>query len=179
MAAQLQPGVLTYRRDALIFGLLALIVGGAMAAVIRHPGYTDAYYYFNAGQRLAQGNGLTDAAIWTYIGAPAGLPIPSHLYWMPLASLVAAGGLCSAARPSTRRKSPVCAAVRRPGAGRFRLGRRSAIAADGVAGRVLTLFSGLLCLLDDNRYVRAVRLVGALCLVTLAGPPSGNWRWFT
>jgi len=61
-----------------------------MAAVIRHPGYTDAYYYFNAGQRLAQGKGLTDAALWTYIGAPAGLPVPSHLYWMPLTSLVSA-----------------------------------------------------------------------------------------
>src|SRR5512142_510655 len=83
----------TYRRDVLVFGLLALLVGIGMAAAIQHPGYTDAYYYFNGGQRLVQGKGLTDAAIWTYIGAPAGLPIPSHMYWMPLTSLVAAGGM--------------------------------------------------------------------------------------
>jgi hypothetical protein len=82
-----------FRRDALIVALLALALGAGMAALIRNPGYTDAYYYFNAGQRLIQGKGLTDAAIWTYIGAPAGLPIPSHLYWMPLTSLVAAGGM--------------------------------------------------------------------------------------
>src|SRR5258706_7455712 len=81
------------RRDALIFGVLALVVGVAMAALLRHPGYTDAYYYYNAGQRLVQGKGLTDAALWTYIGAPAGLPTPSHLYWMPLTSLTAAAGM--------------------------------------------------------------------------------------
>src|SRR5258708_13392823 len=82
-----------YRQDAINIRPVALIVGGIMAAMLHHPGYTDAYYYFNAGQRLAQGKGLTDVALWTYIGAPAGLPIPSHLYWMPLASLVAAVGM--------------------------------------------------------------------------------------
>jgi len=67
-----------YRRDAIIIGLMGLIVGVIMAALLHHPGYTDAYYYFNAGQRLAQGKGLTDVALWTYIGAPAGLPVSSH-----------------------------------------------------------------------------------------------------
>lgn len=84
------------RRDMLLIGLAALIVGGLAAARIAAPGYTDAYYYFNGGQRLVQGNGLTDAALWTYIGTggvPEGLPVPSHLYWMPLTSFVAAGGM--------------------------------------------------------------------------------------
>src|SRR5450755_1244026 len=95
MAHHVQLGFL-YRRDVLIVGVLALVVGILMAAALRHPGYTDAYYYFNAAQRLVQGKGLTDAAVWTYLGIPptvSGLPIPSHLYWMPLASLVAALGM--------------------------------------------------------------------------------------
>ena len=81
------------RRDAAIFGLMALALGALMAATIRHPGYTDAYYYFNAGQRLVAGQGLTDVAIWTYVGDPPGLPAPAHLYWMPLPSLIAALGM--------------------------------------------------------------------------------------
>lgn len=76
--------------------VFALVVGVLMAALIQHPGYTDAYYYYNAGERLATGNGLTDAAVWTYIGLPdniRALPVPSHLYWMPLTSIVATLGI--------------------------------------------------------------------------------------
>lgn len=76
--------------------VFTLIVGVIMAALIAHPGYTDAYYYFNAGQRLIDGYGLTDAGVWTYLGLPdsvRGLPVPSHLYWMPLTSFIAAAGM--------------------------------------------------------------------------------------
>lgn len=82
-----------YRRDALRVAALALLVGGIGAALIDQPGYTDAFYYYNAAQRMARGLGMTDAAVWTYIGAPTGLPIPSHLYWQPLPSLIAFGGM--------------------------------------------------------------------------------------
>src|SRR5258708_36495087 len=85
--------MLAYRRELVIISLLALVVGVVMAIIIQHPGYTDAYYYFNAGQRLIQGKGLTDAALWTYISAPAALPVPSHLYWIPLPQRVAAGAM--------------------------------------------------------------------------------------
>jgi hypothetical protein len=80
------------RRDYVLIGLLALAFGVIMSVAVAHPGYTDAYYYFNAAERLATGRGLTDDAIFTYLGLPAegGLPMPSHLYWMPLTSLVAA-----------------------------------------------------------------------------------------
>lgn len=83
------------QRDYLLIGLLALIMGMLMAAAVQHPGYTDAYYYFNAAKRFATGQGLTDAAIFTYLGLPPAeaatpLPVPSHLYWMPLTSLIAA-----------------------------------------------------------------------------------------
>lgn len=78
------------RHELALVCVLALAWGGVLAVGIRQPGYTDAYYYFNAGQRLAQGEGLTDAYLWTYFNAPERLPAPSHTYWMPLASLVAA-----------------------------------------------------------------------------------------
>lgn len=79
------------RRDILILVVLALLWGTLLALLIRQPGYTDAYYYFNAGQRLAQGDGLTDPYVWMYINAPDSLPGPSNTYWMPLESLVIAG----------------------------------------------------------------------------------------
>ncbi|RMF53632.1 MAG: phospholipid carrier-dependent glycosyltransferase [Chloroflexota bacterium] len=82
-----------YRRDVPRVALFALLIGASAAALIDHPGYTDAFYYYNAAQRMANGLGMTDANIWTYIGAPAGLPIPSHLYWQPLSSIIAFGGL--------------------------------------------------------------------------------------
>ncbi len=81
------------RRDVLILAMMALILGALMAAAVHQPGYTDAYYYFNAAQRWVQGKGLTDAALWTYLGAPDHLPAPSHLYWMPLASVVQVLGM--------------------------------------------------------------------------------------
>ena len=60
---------------------------------VAQPGYTDAFYHFNAANRLVSGQGLTDAYLWTYISAPNNLPAPSHLYWMPLTSLIAALGM--------------------------------------------------------------------------------------
>jgi len=76
------------RRAFLVVFALALGWGALLAVAIRQPGYTDAYYYFNAAQRWVQGDGLTDAALWVYINAPDSLPGPSHTYWMPLESLV-------------------------------------------------------------------------------------------
>lgn len=79
------------RREYAAVGLIALLVGGLIALSIPGPAYTDAYYYFNAGARLAAGAGLTDPYIaLTYIGAPESLPAPSHTYWMPLTSLLVA-----------------------------------------------------------------------------------------
>ncbi len=81
------------RRDAALLAGAALVIGFLLASAFQQPGYTDAYYYFNAAQRWTQSKGLTDAALWTYLGAPAPLPVPSHLYWMPFASIVQAVGL--------------------------------------------------------------------------------------
>lgn len=74
-----------------VFALIAAFV--IVYGVVQAPGYTDVYYHFNAAQRLATGQGLTDPYVWTYIGATDDLPMPSHLYWMPLTSILASFGL--------------------------------------------------------------------------------------
>jgi len=70
--------------------LLAFVLTRGLAAV---PTYTDAYYHFNAASRLAQGEGFVDDYLWNYVDAPDSLPAPSHLYWMPLTSIIAALGM--------------------------------------------------------------------------------------
>ncbi len=73
---------------ALVF--ISLGWGGILAALVDQPGYTDAYYYYNSAERLVTGHGFTDPYLWLYFNAPDSLPGPSHTYWMPLQSLVAA-----------------------------------------------------------------------------------------
>lgn len=78
------------------YTLLALL-GLAMALAVAHfqsfPGYMDADYYFGGGLQLLRGRGFTEPYLWNYLSDPAGLPSPSHLYWMPLASVIAAAGM--------------------------------------------------------------------------------------
>jgi hypothetical protein len=73
-----------------VFGLLFNIgVAWFQAA----PGYMDADYYFAGGLRLAQGHGFTETYLWNYLDNPQALPHPSHGYWFPLASILAAAGM--------------------------------------------------------------------------------------
>ncbi|MGB9669085.1 MAG: hypothetical protein ACPL0B_01745, partial [Anaerolineales bacterium] len=58
-----------------------------------NPGYMDAEYYFATGQYLYSGHGFVEPFLWNYLNNPASLPAPSHLYWMPLASLLAFLGM--------------------------------------------------------------------------------------
>jgi hypothetical protein len=79
-----------------IYGLLFLLgLGAALlpAALERTPGYMDAEYYFAGGQQLATGRGFTEPFLWNYLDDPAGIPHPSHAYWMPLASILTAAGM--------------------------------------------------------------------------------------
>ena len=80
-------------RDCVALFLIALLVNGAVAALIGQPGYPDAYYYFNGGQRLLEGHGFSDPYLWNYLAAPASLPAPSHTYWQPLPSILAWRGM--------------------------------------------------------------------------------------
>lgn len=77
-------------RPEIFLSLLGLLLSGALMAILPQPFYTDAYYYYNAGENLATGEGLTDDYLWVYINAGEALPTESHRYWMPLSSIVAA-----------------------------------------------------------------------------------------
>ncbi len=78
------------RRGYFSLFILGLAVNLAAAWFVRQPGYMDAYYYFGGARELVRGRGFTEPYLWNYLDAPTGLPHPSHLYWMPLTSLVAA-----------------------------------------------------------------------------------------
>ena len=80
-------------RNYLVVYLLAVVVWGLAGLAFTSPTYFDSFYYFNAAESLASGQGLTDQVLWNYLDDPAGLPRPSHLYWMPLASLMGATGI--------------------------------------------------------------------------------------
>ncbi len=72
--------------------LIGLLLQSFWAMRMSQPTYMDAYYYTTNGQRLANGYGFTEEVIWQFLDEPAGIPTPSHSYWMPLTSMVAAGG---------------------------------------------------------------------------------------
>lgn len=77
-------------RDVAIVFVLALGARIAFALPQQQPGYMDAYYYTVGAQQLAAGRGFTEPFIWNYLDDPSGLPQPSHQYWMPLPSILAA-----------------------------------------------------------------------------------------
>ena len=85
--------MISARRDAFFLFALALAVNGAAAVFIRTPGYMDAAYYFAGGLRLVRGFGLSEPYLWNYLSGLDSLPVPGALYWHPLTSLVAAGGM--------------------------------------------------------------------------------------
>ena len=72
-----------------------LLVRIASAVIVDQPGYTDAYYYHDVARRLAAGQGLTADFVWNPLEAPPGtpLPVPSHRFWMPLATALQALGI--------------------------------------------------------------------------------------
>lgn len=86
------PKFLRERPDWLWIALLGLALQTMWAWRLPHPSYFDAYYYATNGQRLADGYGFTEQIIWQFLDDPQGLPTPSHSYWMPLPSLLAAVG---------------------------------------------------------------------------------------
>ncbi len=81
------------RRDLFLLFALALLLNFAAASLIQEPGGVDDAYYFGGALRLAQGHGFTEPYLWNYLGNPQLLPQPSHLYWMPLTSIVAAASM--------------------------------------------------------------------------------------
>lgn len=80
------------RRDYWLLFAVALLVLLVVANFQHSPGYMDADYYQLTGQQLAQGRGFSEPVIWNYLDEPQTLPHPSHAYWPPMPSLVAAAG---------------------------------------------------------------------------------------
>jgi hypothetical protein len=78
------------RLTALVGALLLFRLGSAL--VVFQPGYTDAYYYADVAKRLAAGQGLTADFIWNFIEGSS-IPLASHRFWMPLATVVQAIGI--------------------------------------------------------------------------------------
>lgn len=74
---------------ALILFVIALLVRILTALPLQVPGYMDAYYYYVGATSLYRSLGFNDPFIWNYLDDPAGIPHPSHLYWMPLSSVLA------------------------------------------------------------------------------------------
>jgi hypothetical protein len=78
------------KRSYLILFVLALCVISAVASYEAAPGYMDAEYYYSDSVQLASGHGFQENFIWNYLDTPPAAPHPSHTYWMPMASLLAA-----------------------------------------------------------------------------------------
>lgn len=73
--------------------LLGALVYSLVSTFQPAPGYMDADYYAVSGGQIASGQGFKDPFIWNYLNQPSGIPTPSHLYWMPLASILVALGI--------------------------------------------------------------------------------------
>jgi hypothetical protein len=77
------------RRDLVALTVVALIVRLATSLFLKRPGYMDAASYVDGALSLYDGRGFNDPFIWNYLDDPSGIPTPSHLYWMPLTSILA------------------------------------------------------------------------------------------
>jgi len=82
-----------FRRLALLTGAF-LVVRLASAIVVAQPGYTDAYYYANVAGRFARGLGLSADFVWNPLELGP-LPVVSHKFWMPLASVLQGSGIAA------------------------------------------------------------------------------------
>jgi hypothetical protein len=82
----------TPKTDWLIIAVIGLLIQSIWLIILEQPSYMDAYYYASNGERLASGHGFSEMVIWQYLDDPSGLPTPSHTYWMPLPSMLAALG---------------------------------------------------------------------------------------
>ncbi len=81
-----------FRELFILFGL-ACLVRLLAAWPQQQPNYMDAAYSYVNALNLLAGRGFVEDFVWNYLGQPGLPPQPSHLYWMPLTSLLAWLGL--------------------------------------------------------------------------------------
>lgn len=163
-----------------VTALLFLIASALMVYVFNpRPTYTDAYYHYNAALNVASGRGFVDDYLWTYIGAPDSLPAPSHLYWMPGTSIIAAGSMLIFGLTHAAAQLPLVLMLwggcmltvwlaTKLGASRLQ----------ALCAGVITVFGGLyLPFYGAIDTVTPYLLIGALTLILLArGSASGETR---
>jgi len=166
---------------ALFLSLLGLGVALVVAAFQDTPGYMDADYYFAGGVRLAQGYGLNEPFLWNYLDDPKGLPHPSNVYWMPLASLLAALTMKlsgSAQFWAGRMGFLVLAACLPPLTAwlSFTLTRQKGIAT--LAGLLAVFSAFYLPYLSTTDTFVLYMVLGALFLLAVGNKPDlEDWRW--
>lgn len=80
---------MSWRIYILLF-VLGLTIALGTASLQKLPGYLDSDYYYVGGLQLVEGKGFSEPFLWNYLDDPLGLPHPSHAYWYPLASILAA-----------------------------------------------------------------------------------------
>lgn len=80
-------------RSYVLLSVLGFALALGVAFFQATPGYMDASYYMAGGIWLVEGQGFNEQILWNFLDDPAGLPHPSHGYWMPLTSLLAALGM--------------------------------------------------------------------------------------
>jgi 4-amino-4-deoxy-L-arabinose transferase-like glycosyltransferase len=73
-----------------LLALSGLVVYTLAAWPISQPGTMDSHYYYGGGRSLLQNRAFVEPYVWNYLDNPPGLPAPSHLYWMPLPSILVA-----------------------------------------------------------------------------------------
>ena len=165
---------------ALLVGLTLVLRLGAMAPLER-PGYMDAAYYVSGALRLYEGQGFSEAFIWNYLDDPAGIPRPSHLYWMPLPSILAYGSFLIFGPTFRAAQAPFAAlSALLPGIAYLAAYDVSRDRRRAWLAGLLTTFSGFYLIywgVPDSFSPYAV--AGALCLwATGRGMREGGWGWF-
>ena len=78
------------RKQILVLFFIGTVVAIVAVINLEHPGYMDAQYYFANGGQLADGQGFIEPFIWNYLNEPVSVSHPSHGYWQPFTSIVAA-----------------------------------------------------------------------------------------
>jgi hypothetical protein len=88
----IEEGQMSRWDNAALF-FLGLLFAFGVASLQALPGYLDSDYYYVGGLQLVQGKGFTEPFLWNYLDEPEGIPHPSHAYWFPLASILAAASM--------------------------------------------------------------------------------------
>jgi hypothetical protein len=80
----------THGAAVAVLGLTGLLAFALATQPVHQPGTMDSHYYYVSGKSLLKNRAFVEPYIWNYLEPVPGLPAPSHLYWMPLPSILVA-----------------------------------------------------------------------------------------